>query len=282
MKKYKKLIILGIFLIVLTGCTQYLDGNQQIIPDKIITLDQSWSHAWKIEKSWFGAIFVWPLAQALNFFEIYIGAFGSIALVSILIKLVTIRSSIKSTVQQQKMQLIGPDQARIEAKYKGRDDQQAKMQKATELQALYKKHDINPFGAMGGLLLSFPIMIAMYQAVGRAGNVIQGTFLGETLSGTPKMGFAEGNYVYIGIFVFMGIAQFASMWVPQYLAKRKVKLRPGDKKPETPGQSMMYVSLIMIVALGFSWPIGMSLYWMVTSLVTITQTLLIDWKYTDK
>lgn len=282
MKKYKKLLILGVFLLVLTGCTQYLGPDQKIIPEAVISLDQPWSHAWSYEKSWFGAIFVWPLAQALNFFEIYIGAFGSIVLVSVLLKLVTIRSSIKSTVQQQKMQLMAPETARIEAKYKGRDDQQAKMQKATELQALYKKHDINPFGAMGGLLLTFPIMIAMYQSVARAGNIVNGTFMGEVLSGTPKQGFFEGNAVYIGIFIVMAIAQFGSMWIPQYLAKRKMRLRPNEKKPENPGQSMMYVSLIMIVALGFTWPIGMSLYWLVTSLVTIAQTVLIDWKYSEK
>lgn len=281
MKKYKKILILGAFLLILTGCTTYLKDGK-IIEEAIISLDQSWSYAWEFEKSWFGAIFVWPLAQALNFFEQYIGAFGSIALVSILIKLVTIRSSIKSTVQQQKMQLIGPETAKIEAKYKGRDDQQAKMQKATEIQALYKKHDINPFGAMGGMLLSFPVMIAMYQAVGRASNIINGTIFGEVLSGTPKDGFTEGNVVYIAIFVVMAAAQFLSMWVPQHLAKRKIVLRPNDKKPETPGQSMMYVSLVMIVALGFAWPIGMSLYWLVTSLVMIVQTILIDWKYADK
>lgn len=283
MKKYKKLLILGIFLLVLTGCTKYIDPKTgKIIEETIISLDQSWSHAWSIEKSWFGPIFVWPLAQALNFFELYVGAFGSIVVVSVLIKLATIRSSIKSTVQQQKMQLLGPEQARIDAKYKGRDDQQAKMQKATEIQALYKKHDINPLGSMGALLLQFPIMIAMYQAVARASNIIYGSFLGETLTGTPQQGLTEGNIVYIGIFVVMAFAQFLSMWVPQHLAKRKMKTRPNEKKPETPGQSMMYVSLIMIVGLGFTWPIGMSLYWLVTSIVTILQALLIEWKYTDK
>ena len=267
MKKYKKLLILGVFLLVLTGCTRYIGADGKVIPETVISLDQSWGGAWKIEKSWFGVIFVWPLAQALNFFEIYIGAFGSIALVSILLKLVTIRSSIKSTVQQQKMQMIAPETARIEAKYKGRDDQQSKMQKATELQGLYKKHGINPFSAMGGMLLTFPVMIAMYQAVGRAQNIIEGTFMGQLLEGTPKQGFSEGNAVYIGIFVVMALAQFLSMWVPQYLAKRKMKLRPNEKKPENPGQSMIYVSLVMIVLLGFGWPIGMSLYWLVSSLI---------------
>lgn len=281
MKKYKKILILGVFLLILTGCTKYMDGDG-FIESANIALGQPWGGAWKLEKSWFGVIFVWPLAQSMNFFAQYIGAFASIALVSVLIKLLTIRSSIKSTLQQQKLQLIGPETARIEAKYKGRDDQQSKMQKATEIQALYKKHDINPFGAMGAMLLSFPIMIAMYQAVARAEGIRTGTFLGTSLELTPLDGFKSGNMVIIGIFVVMAIAQFLSMWVPQYLAKRKMKLRPNDKKPENPGQSMMYVSLVMIIGLGIGWPIGMSLYWLVTSLVMIGQTVLIDWKYSEK
>lgn len=36
------------------------------------------------------------------------------------------------------MQLIGPEQARIEAKYQGRNDQQAKLQKATEMRKLFE------------------------------------------------------------------------------------------------------------------------------------------------
>ncbi len=281
MKKYKKLLFFAVMLLLLTGCTQYMKDGK-VIPESIIKWGTSWSDAWKYEKSWFGALFVWPLAQALNFFEMYLGAFGSIALVSVLIKLATIRSTIKQTVQQQKMQLLGPEQARIEAKYKGRDDQQAKMQKATEMQNLYKKHGINPLGALGGLFLSLPIMLAMYQSVGRAENIIYGTLFGQTLEATPQHGFQTGNWVYIGVFILMAVTQFLSMYIPQYLTKRKMKTRPNEKKPENPGQSMMYVSLVMIVMLGFTWPIGMSLYWMVTSIVTIAQTIFINWKYADK
>ena len=85
-------------------------------------------------------------------------------------------------------------------------------------------------------------------------------------------GFQEMNVVYITIFALMVIFQALSMFLPQYLAKQKLKKYPNQKQPANPASSMMYVSLVMIVMLGFTWPIGMSLYWMVTSIVTIAQT----------
>lgn len=46
---------------------------------------------------------------------------------------------IKSTVSQQKMQLIQPEMERIQNKYKGRKDQTSQMRMSAEIQALYKK-----------------------------------------------------------------------------------------------------------------------------------------------
>ncbi|CAM2828552.1 membrane protein insertase YidC [Erysipelothrix tonsillarum] len=280
MKKYKKLIIFSILLLALTGCTQVMDPKtKQVFADKIISLGDSWTWG---KDTWFGALFVWPIAQALNFFSQYIGTIGSIVVVTLIIKLITIKGSIKATVQQQKMQLIGPEQARIEAKYQGRTDQQAKLQKATEMQKLFEKHEINPMGALGGTFLQLPIMIAMYQAVMRSEAIINGTVFGQTLELTPMQGFKEGNIIIIGIFILMAVSQFLSMFLPQHLAKRKMRQRPYDKQPANQANMMMYSSLIMIVVLALNWQVGMSLYWMVSALAQLVQTLFINHKYGAK
>lgn len=180
------------------------------------------------------------------------------------------------------MQLIGPEQARIEAKYQGRTDQQAKLQKATEMQKLFEKHEINPMGALGGTFLQLPIMIAMYQAVMRSEAIINGTVFGQTLELTPMQGFKEGNIIIIGIFILMAVSQFLSMFLPQHLAKRKMRQRPYDKQPANQANMMMYSSLIMIVVLALNWQVGMSLYWMVSALAQLVQTLFINHKYGAK
>ena len=281
MKKNKKFLLMGLLLLVLAGCSNYIDpATGKVMESKIITWGDPW--IWGNEgANWFDALFVWPIAQALNFFTPFVGAFLSIVIVSVILKMTTIRSTIKSTIQQQKMQLLGPEQARIEEKYRGRDDQQSKLKKATEIQNLYKKHDINPMGAMGGMLLTLPMMLAMYQSVARASSIIGGSILGQPLEGTPMEGFQTLNFVYIGIFALMVLTQFLSMFLPQYLTKKKMVQRPNDKKPANNPQSMMYVSLVMISVFGFKWPIGMSLYLMISSLITLVQTLYINKKYVD-
>ncbi|WZU01790.1 YidC/Oxa1 family membrane protein insertase [Erysipelothrix sp. D19-032] len=191
-------------------------------------------HGHGVKRARFGAIFVWPIAQLLNFFAQYVGALLSIVIVTLLIRLLTIRGSIKSTIQQQKMQLLGLEQAKIEEKYRNRTDQQSKMAKATEMQKLYQKHDIKPMSAIGGQLLQLPIMIAMYYAVTRADLIISGTVFGETLEKTPMQGFQEMNVVYITIFALMVIFQALSMFLPQYLAKQKLKKYPNQKQPKKP------------------------------------------------
>lgn len=278
MKKYRKLILIGILLIALTGCTNIIDPETgQVIADKVISMGDTWNFG---EEGWFSALIIWPIAQVLNFFASHLGALISIFLVTILIKLLTLKLSISATVQQQKMQLIGPEQQRIEKKFEGRDDEQAKMQKATELQKLFKKHDINPLGALGGAFLQIPVMLAMYQAVMRAEQIINGSVLGQPLTGTPMEGFTEGNVVYISIFVLMAFFQFLSMFLPQYLNKKKMKKYPGDKAAQPAGgNAMMYTSLVMITILALRWGVGMSLYWMVTAIAQLVQTLYIQNKY---
>lgn len=279
MKKYKKLLLLGLLLVILTGCANYLDPTtRQTKPEFIISLGDPW--IWG-QEGWFAAIFVWPMAQILNFIAQYTSSVVSIIILTVIIRAAMLPSSIKAQQQQQKMQLLGPEQARIEEKYRGRDDQQSKMAKATEIQKMYQKHDIKPMAALGGQLLQLPIMMAMYYAVTRAELIIKGTIFGQTLEQTPQMGFQSGNLVYITIFILMALVQAASMFIPQYLTKRKMKKYPGQKAAPNSANTMMFTSLAMIVFLAFTMNIGMSLYWMISALGQLLQTLYINWRHAD-
>ena len=277
MKKHKKLIIILFALVVLTGCVNYIDRDTgKIMVDKII----HWGDAWTWGKeNWFEALFVWPMARILNFFGQYTGAFLAIVILALLVRLATLRSSINSTIQQQKMQLMGPEQQRIQEKYRNRTDQQSKMAMNTEIQKLYQKHDIKPLSALGGTFLQLPITFAMYYAVTRADVIIRGTVLGQSLEITPKDGFASGNVVVIAIFLLMIVAQASSMFLPQYMTRRKMKKYPGQKAPANNTNSMMFMSLAMIVFFALNWNIGMSLYWMISAFTQLGQTLFINWKY---
>jgi YidC/Oxa1 family membrane protein insertase len=285
--KNKKLWIALGLLITLTACTNVIDPETKLImPDKIIHLDTTIGDILANE-SWFSAFFVYPISQAINFINQYVGVVMSIVIVTILIKLLTLSFTIKSTVASQKMQIINPELKAIQDKYAGKTDNQSKMKMSQEMQALYSKHNINPFGSIVVMFIQFPIIIAMYQAVQRAAAVVNGSVFGTSLQTTPMDAFFQGVYLFVVIYVLMGVFQFISMKLPMFLQKKFAPVKEkkhvthdDSKKSAAPNmEMMMYVSLVMIMGIAISWPTAMSLYWLVTSLAQVAQTVFIQFKY---
>lgn len=285
--KNKKLWIAIGLLITLTACTNVIDPETKLImPDKIIHLDTTIGDILANE-SWFSAFFVYPISQAINFINQYVGVVMSIVIVTILIKLLTLSFTIKSTVASQKMQIINPELKSIQDKYAGKTDNQSKMKMSQEMQALYSKHNINPFGSIVVMFIQFPIIIAMYQAVQRAAAVVNGSVFGTSLQTTPMDAFFQGVYLFVVIYVLMGVFQFISMKLPMFLQKKFAPVKEkkhvthdDTKKSAAPNmEMMMYVSLVMIMGIAISWPTAMSLYWLVTSLAQVAQTVFIQFKY---
>lgn len=283
--KNKKLWIALGLLITLTACTNVIDPETKLImPDKIIYLTTAMGDV-LADESWFSAFFVYPISQAINFIDQYVGVVMSIVIVTIIIKLLTLSFTIKSTVASQKMQVINPELKAIQDKYAGKTDNQSKMKMSQEMQALYSKHNINPFGSIVVMFIQFPVIIAMYQAVQRAAAVVNGSVLGTSLQTTPMDAVLQGVYLFAAIYVLMGVFQFISMKLPMYLQKKLAPVKEkkhavGDKKSAGPNmEMMMYVSLVMIMGIAVSWPTAMSLYWLVTSLAQVAQTVFIQFRY---
>ena len=101
-KKILKIFCLVFFVAILTGCTQNLDSNGNLIESRAITT----STPWTLSAGWFDFLFVIPLAKGILFINEYVGnvAFGVIG-VTIIVNLITLPIMIKSTVSTQKMQL---------------------------------------------------------------------------------------------------------------------------------------------------------------------------------
>jgi len=284
--KNKKTFIGGtaLLLLFLSGCTRVVDSSGKVIQEKIISNSTSLADIWSNE-SWFSALFVFPLAKAINFLAPIVGIALAIAAVTIFIKLLTLTFTIKSTVATQKMQVIQPDLNKIQKKYEGKKDEQSRMLQAQEMQALYSKHGINPFGTILVSFIQLPIILAMWQAVQRSQSVLEGSMFGYSLQVTPLSGITQGQAVYIVIFALMGIFQFLSMQLPQMLAKKKMKTKSYKDGKDTGGGSqkgMMYGMFVMIMFISISWPTAMSLYWLVSAMVQVAQTLFIQWKYIDQ
>ena len=275
----KKLLLISslvLFALVLTGCRIPTDPETNEIIQ--ITPTTTFQEIMASE-NWFSAILVWPMAQVLNYLSPYIGVAGAIALLTLVVNAILMIFTLKSTIATQQMQMLQPEMEKIQRKYEGKDDEASKMKQAQEMQALYKKYNVNPFSMILVTFLQFPIIIAMYQAVQRATAVKTGTFMGLSLETTILNGIKAGQWGYLGIFIVMGAAQYASMMLPQYLAKKKAEEEAAKhhrKPPENnnPNKMMQYYMLVMILVFGLMWPAAMSIYWTIYSLVTILKTLL--------
>lgn len=293
-KDNKKWFFMSVFLLIfVTACVNVRNSDGTVNKEMLIYLDTGYFECIGGAGGWFN-IFVWPVAQLINFVASFSDAGVGIIVATLLLNLGTAALSIKQQVSTQKMQLLQPEMQKVQAKYAGKTDQASRMRMAQEQQALYKKHDISPFGSLITTFIQLPIIMAVYQAVMRAEAVYSGSFLGIDLTQTPMDGFKNlfgkdtaGAIPVITIFLLMAIAQFISMKLPQIMQKRmKAKKNIKTKDYANPKNtqntmansmnSMMYVSLGMIILFAINWPLGMSFYWLISSISRIIQNLIIQ------
>ncbi|MCI8271125.1 MAG: YidC/Oxa1 family membrane protein insertase [Erysipelotrichaceae bacterium] len=285
-KDKKKLMILSVMvLLTLVACKTARNADGTINPEMIISLDTGFGET--LSTGWFDGLIVWPIATLINFISQYTDAGVAIIIVTALINILISACTLKSQISAQRIQMLQPELNKIQQKYAGKSDQRSQMMQAQEMQALYKKYDINPFTSILGPFLQLPVIMGMYLATQRSEAVINGSFMGISLEKTVQGGISEGMWVYLLIFALMVFFQFLALKFPQWLQKwKKKKNHVKEKKYAEPEKKaggmagsmnmMMYMSTILIAWLGFTWPLGMSFYWLVSSIVRIIQNIVIS------
>ena len=253
-KKYFKIICLVLFVVALTGCTANLDSSGKLIAKRAINLNTPWT----MKSGIFDFLLVIPISKSI----IYLGdvLLNNIALGVILIK---------STVSQQKMQLIQPEMERIQNKYKGRKDQTSQMRMSAEIQALYKKNDISMLASFT-TFLTLPIMFAMWQAVQRIEILYQTNMFGINLGAKPIDHVFKFEIAYIVLLAIVALTQYFAMKINTIMSRRNPKYRETSQM-----QSMNMMNNFMtlfIIYFAAIMPAAMSLYWMTTNIITIVRT----------
>ena len=94
-----------------------------------------------------------------------------------------------------------------------------------------------------------------------------------------SVGITSGRWFAIVLFLLMVAFQYASMKLPQWIQKYKLKKsgrRPDPRIAQTQKQTniMTTVFFVMIVVMGFMLPTAMTVYWIASSLVSVAQTLI--------
>ncbi len=205
-----------------------------------------------IEYGWFTFI-AKPVFALLQYIQSYVGNWGwSIVIITILIKLVLYPLSYKGMVSMQKLKDLAPKMKEIQARYK--DDKQ---KQSAQMMELYKKHGANPMGGCLPLILQIPVFFAIYRVLL---NSIE-------LKGAEWILWIDDLALMDPWFV-LPILMGASMWLQQ-------KITPNTMQDET--QRKIFQMLPIVFTFFFLWfPAGLTLYWFVNNVFTISQQYYIN------
>jgi YidC/Oxa1 family membrane protein insertase len=207
----------------------------------------------------------------------------SIIFLTVVVRLVLVPLTLRQFKSMQAMQKLGPQIKELQKKHK--DDKQRQQQ---EMMALYKEHQVNPFGSCLPLLLQMPVFLSLFymlrkdlkldicpqklinihavQVVGGHRHVINDALLQKTSCGTPDAKFlfihdittkATGGVLVALIVLYIG-SQLASSVLMSVSADRNQRLLMI-------GLPFIFTTFII------RFPAGLILYWITTNLWTVGQ-----------
>ena len=252
--------------------------------------------AWK--KGFLEGLIIYPVAALTDLIAGKIdpnltgyGQIVSIIIVTIIVRLVLLLATFKSTLNQQKMQALQPQLAKIQQKYPNSQTNAAERQRLQQEQAaLYKRNKINPLGSLLVMIVQFPVFISVWGAFQGSAALSTGSVLNLSLSETIREALfnvkgawytnINGWWTALVLFILMAGFQFLAMMLPQWLNKRRLKSvqkltanAAPDKNART-SKMISYGMLIFTIIMGFMLPSAMGVYWAVGALVSMTQTLI--------
>jgi len=218
-------------LLVLSGCSSMSPHTNPINPDN----------------NFWDRYFVHPLSTLLNWFaDLLWGQYGlSILVVTIIIRFLVLPLTLKQYRSSKAMQAIQPEMKKIKDKYK---DDPKKQQEET--MKLFQKHGVNPLAGCLPLLVQMPILIALYHAIVRNGEISEHTFL------WMQLGQPDPYYV-------LPTLAAATTWLQQ-------KVMSTQMTPQM--QSLMIIFPILIFVMSMQFAAALPLYWIYSNLFTVVQS----------
>ena len=223
---------------------------------------------------WFTKYAIIPM---FDFFSRFISNFGIIILLmTIVIKLVVFPLTYKSYASSAKMAALKPELDKINAKYPHTDNQQEMLKKQQATMALYKRAGVSPMGGCLPMLLTFPILWAMFRFFPASIELRQQSFLWcHDLSAYDSIIDYGVRIPILGDHLSLfALLMAVTMWV---YSKLTMASQPNANDPSA--ASMRFMSLWMMPIMMFficnSLSAALSYYYLLSQLISILQTWLI-------
>ena len=223
---------------------------------------------------WFTKYAIIPM---FDFFSRFISNFGLIILLmTLVIKIVVFPLTYKSYASSAKMSALKPELDKINAKYPHNDNQQEMLKKQQATMALYKRAGVSPMGGCLPMLLTFPILWAMFRFFPASIELRQQSFLWcHDLSAYDSIIDYGVRIPILGDHLSLFAHHMAvTMWV---YSKMTMSSQPNANDPSA--ASMRFMSLWMMPIMMFficnSLSAALSYYYLLSQLISILQTWLI-------
>lgn len=182
----------------------------------------------------------------------------AIILMTVLIKLLLLPITHKSTMSMRKMQELNPKVQGIRDRYRsklkdkqGRPNLEMQKKMNDEVMAIYKEAGVNPAGGCFPLLLQMPILFAFYGLLGSAVDLRKAPWI----LWIHDLSVHDPYYV---LPIVMGITQF-------------LQVRMGPQAGDPMQRKMFQLMPIVMTFLFLGFPSGLVIYWLTNNILTIIQ-----------
>ena len=183
---------------------------------------------------------------------------AAIILLTVIVRLVLYPLFYKSLKQQHMLKKIQPHVQAIQEKHKDNREEQGKA-----LMALYKEHGVNPLMSLLLVFVQLPILIALYQVFRTPPPDLTQSFLG-------LISLHERSILLVVIAALL-----------QYVLG--VMSIGGNKNDTSPAgqtaRNMVMIGPVITIAVLWSMPAAVGLYWVTTTLFSLLQQLHVERKF---
>jgi len=213
----------------------------------------------------------------------------SIVLLTVTVRILLFPLFVKQIKSQRRMQEIAPKVKELQAKHKG--DRETLN---TELMKLYKDHGTNPVSGCLPLLLQLPVFFALFTVMNNF-KPKNGEFIGKfglssdlieqganaKIFGAPVAAAfnssadllkeLDGNATTVKI---VAAIMVVTMGLTTFITQKQMMARAGtnvDPQQQQIQKIMLYVLPLSFAVFGFSFPVGVLLYWLTTNLWSMGQ-----------
>jgi YidC/Oxa1 family membrane protein insertase len=202
----------------------------------------------------------------------------------IVIRIILIPLFVKQIKASRGLQLVQPEIKKIQAKYKGKTDQESRQKMTQETMALYKDTGTNPFASCLPILLQAPIFFALFRVlnsiskndfhIGPLTNELraqadQATLFGSPISATfMNSDLTSTKILTVVLIILMSASTFTTQ---RQLMMKNMPASAMDNPFAQQQKILLYVLPLVFAVSGVNFPIGVLLYWLTTNVWSMGQ-----------